>query len=86
MVAVPWRAQGGEGTWQQYALVDEASLVCSLTHVTPYRDTFSSGLQIITMLSVPEITHFNRWLQMLYFTGGPHALVLADSCARQCER
>ena len=29
MVAVPWRAEGGEGTWQQYTLVDEASLVCS---------------------------------------------------------
>ena len=35
VVAVPWRAKEGEGTWQQYTLVDEAALVCISMHPAP---------------------------------------------------
>ncbi len=27
VVAVPWRSMSGQGTWQQYTVVDEAALV-----------------------------------------------------------
>ena len=48
MVAGHWRAQEGEGTWQQYTLVDEASLVCCdrmrLAHIMQPSSTVSVRL------------------------------------------